>query len=200
MADGAVDRYALDTNLRPRKADRRVDGGIASTVVEKTERGVALRPRQVMRTHVRQRDPDWIRNTARAVIADRAIFEILLVGRKFREDRLHQPLDRAPGERPRGDEASEQRDDSRTRGAALGARLHPSPRQIKKDRLRRAEDEIEQRENDVVSADRSHEDSAGEPADHREDRIETMGARIDRGGNIKTGEKDKQHTRKHQAN
>src|SRR5262249_60829892 len=66
------------------------------------------------------------------------------------------------------------------------------PGEIKTDRLRSAEDEIEQTENDVVSADHGHEDGAREPANHREDRGETMSVGIDRGGNIETREKQDQ--------
>src|SRR5262245_22501156 len=101
----------------------------------------------MMRAHVWHRDPDGVRNAACAVVTDRSVLEIFLIGGELRQDRLRRPVKDAPGEGPRSDEACEQRDDPRTGGAVTGPRLHPLPRQIKKDRLRCAEDEIEQPEN-----------------------------------------------------
>src|SRR5262249_20680424 len=73
-------------------------GGVASALVEQAERGIALRTRQVMGADVRHRDPDRIGNAARAIIADRAVFEELLIRRERRQNRLRQPLKGAPGQ------------------------------------------------------------------------------------------------------
>src|SRR5258707_13721782 len=122
-------------DLRPRETYGRVDGGVASALVEQAEGGIALRARQVVGADVRHGDPDRIGNAARAIVADRAVFEELLVGRKCGQDRLRQPLEGAPGEGADGKQTGQQCDDRAARGAPIAGPFHALPGEIETDRL-----------------------------------------------------------------
>ena len=147
----------------------RIDGGLCGTW-------------QVVGADRRHGDPDRIRNAGGAVVADRPIFEMLLVGREGRHDRCHQPLKDTPEKERSSKQAGQHGNPPRTSSAP--ARLHLPPTEIKNSGLRRAEDKVEQRERNVATAHHGEEGRAGKPAHHSEDRRERMGTGIEGRGNI----------------
>ena len=142
-----------------------------------------MRPRQVMRAHVWQRHPEGIRNAGCAVVTDRPVLEIFLVGGELRQDRLHDKSEGAPRESSGEEKARDDCDDG-AGGAPIGGRLHALPSEIKADRLGSAEEQIVQPEYDVAAADHGEEGEPGEPAHNGKHSGEAMRAGIDRGGYI----------------
>ena len=80
MAKGAINCHTLDTNSGARKSKRGV-GLRAAGFPTEAERRVAARTRQVLRKYFRQHYPYRIGHACRAIVADRSIFEVLLVVR-----------------------------------------------------------------------------------------------------------------------
>src|SRR6186997_1964950 len=80
MAKGAINCHALDTNAGARKSKRGVGLRSAGFPTE-AQRRVAARTRQVLRKYFRQHNPYRIGHACRAIVADRSIFEVLLIVR-----------------------------------------------------------------------------------------------------------------------